>query len=118
MKNVVKEKSFAFAVRIVNLYKHLCNDKREYVLSKQVLRSGTGIGASVHEAEQAESTGDFIHKMGVALKQASETEYWLLLLERTEYLEKKAFESIHPDVVELLKLLTSIIKSAKRGMDN
>lgn len=116
MTNAVKEKSFAFAVRIVNLYKHLCNDKKEFVLSKQVLRSGTAIGALVREAEQAESKADFVHKMAIALKEANETEYWLLLLQRTEYLEAAAFDSIHQDVVELLKLLTSIINSTKRGL--
>lgn len=112
--NVVKDKSFAFALRIVNLYKHLCSDKKEYVLSKQVLRSGTAIGALIREGEQAESKADFIHKMAIALKEANETEYWLLLLRQTDYLEPAAFDSIHQDTVELLKLLTSIINSAKR----
>ncbi|HWY86735.1 MAG TPA: four helix bundle protein [Gemmataceae bacterium] len=117
MANVVKEKSFAFAVRIVNLFKHLCKDKKEFVLSKQVLRSGTAIGALIREAEQAESKADFVHKMAIALKEANETEYWLLLFQRTEYLETAAFESIHQDLVELLKLLTSIINSSKQSMN-
>lgn len=111
--NVVKEKSFAFAIRIVNLYKFLTSEKKEFVLSKQLLRSGTAIGALVREAEQGESKADFIHKLAIALKEANETEYWLELLHQTEYLEQKAFESIHNDNVELLKLLTSIIKTSK-----
>jgi len=116
MGNVVKEKSFAFAVRIVTLYKHLCTEKKELVLSKQLLRSGTAIGALVREAEQAESKADFVHKMAIALKEANETEYWLELLHETQYLEPAAFSSIHQNVVELLKLLTSIINSSKREM--
>jgi four helix bundle protein len=116
MGNVVKEKSFAFAVRIVILYKHLCAEKKEFVLSKQLLRSGTAIGALVREAEQAESKADFVHKMAIALKEANETEYWLELLHETQYLEPAAFSSIHQNVVELLKLLTSIINSSKREM--
>ena len=116
MGNVVKEKSFAFAVRIVILYKHLCAEKKEFVLSKQLLRSGTAIGALVREAEQAESKADFVHKMAIALKEANETEYWLELLHETQYLEPAAFSSIHHNVVELLKLLTSIINSSKREM--
>jgi four helix bundle protein len=77
-------KSFAFAVKIVNLYKYLCNEKKEFVLSKQLLRSGTAIGALVREAEQAESKPDFVHKMAIALKEANETEYWILLLQRQQ----------------------------------
>ncbi|MEX1228693.1 MAG: four helix bundle protein [Planctomycetaceae bacterium] len=116
MDNVVRDKSFAFAVRIVKLYKHLNTDKREYVISKQLLRCGTAIGALVREAEQAESKPDFIHKMGIALKEANETEYWLQLLKATDYLNAKSFASIHKDAVELLKLLTSIIKFTKLSM--
>ena len=114
----VQVKSFAFAVRIVNLYKYLTAERKEYVLAKQVLRSGTAIGALVREAEQAESKPDFIHKMAIALKEANETEYWLELLHETKFLDPAAFASIHPDIVELLKLLTSIITSTKRGMGN
>jgi four helix bundle protein len=80
MGNIVKEKSFAIAVRVVNLYKYLCDTKKEFVLSKQLLRSGTAIGALVREAEQAESKADFVHKMAIALKEANETEYWIQLL--------------------------------------
>ena len=110
----LQSKSFAFAVQVVNLCKSLCAEKREFILSKQLLRSGTAIGALVREAEQAESKADFIHKLAIALKEANETEYWLELLHETHYLEPDAFSSIHHDVVELLKLLTSIINSSKR----
>ena len=118
MGNVVKEKSFAFAVRIVNLTKHLATEKKECVLSKQVLRSGTAIGALVREAEQGESKADFIHKMAIALKEANETEYWILLLRETNYLTLPEADSILIDTRELLKLLISIINSAKKGMGN
>ncbi|NER35461.1 MAG: four helix bundle protein [Oscillatoria sp. SIO1A7] len=110
----LKDKSFAFAVRIVNLNKYLCSNKKEYTLSKQLLRSGTAIGALVREAEQAESKADFIHKLAIALKEANETEYWILLLRETDYLTTKESESILNDVIELLKLLTSIIKTSKQ----
>jgi four helix bundle protein len=109
-------KSFAFAVKIVNLYKYLCNEKKEFVLSKQLLRSGTAIGALVREAEQAESKPDFVHKMAIALKEANETEYWILLLCETGYLTTNKAESFINDNKELLKLLTSIINSTKQGM--
>ncbi len=87
-ENVVKSKIFAFAVRIVNLFKYLSDEKHEYVLSKQLLRSGTAIGALVHEAEQAESKADFIHKLSIALKEANETDYWIELLSETKYLKR------------------------------
>lgn len=112
----IQQKSFAFAVRIVKLYKYLCGEKKAYVLSKQLLRSGTAIGALVREADQAESKRDFIHKMAIALKEAIETEYWILLLRETEYLTPQESQSILEDTKELLKLLTSIIKSSKRTM--
>ena len=112
-KNVIKDKSFDFALRIIKLYKYLQN-KKEFILSKQFLRSGTAIGALVREAEQAESKADFIHKLAIALKEANETQYWLELLYKSEYLEKKQFISINRDSVEMLKLLTSIIKTSKK----
>ena len=118
MSNVVKDKSFTFAVRIVNLQRLLSTEKKEYVLSRQLLRSGTAVGALVREAEQVESKLDFVHKMAIALKEANETEYWILLLRETGYLTAKESESILADTVELLKLLTSIIKSTKRGLDH
>ena len=113
--NLVKDKSFDFAVRIVNLSKYLTEQKREYVLSKQILRSGTAIGALIRESEQAESKADFIHKLAIALKEANETDYWLDLLHKTEYLEDKHHQSLKNDLTELLKLLTSIIKSSKNN---
>ena len=109
--NIIVEKSFEFAVRIVNLCKHLRRYKKEYVLSKQVLRSGTSIGANVSEAQRGQSRADFASKMSVALKEANETQYWLRLLFRTDYLTKEEFESIHQDLEEILSLLTAICKN-------
>jgi len=114
MENVIKTKSYEFAIRIVKAYKFLSSEQKEFVLSKQLLRSGTAIGALVREAEHAESKADFIHKMSIALKEANETEYWLLLLHDTDYIEKKLFESIVSDCQELIKILISIIKSSKK----
>jgi four helix bundle protein len=113
--NVVKVKSFKFSIRIVNLYKFLTESKREFVLSKQLLRSGTSIGANIRESEHAESKADFIHKLSIALKEANETEYWLELLWETSFLSKSEYESLHADIKELLKLLISIIKSSKQN---
>lgn len=115
-ENVIQTKSFTFAVRIVKLCRHLAEKKREFVLSKQLLRSGTAIGALVREATQAESKADFIHKLSIALKEANETQYWVLLLEETEYLTHAESESILTDNRELLRLLTSIINSTKKNM--
>ena len=112
-ENVVKNKSFAFALRIVKLYQFLCEQKKEFVLSKQLLRSGTALGALVREAEQAESPADFIHKMAIALKEANETEYWIELLYQSKYIDETSFNSIKADLTELLKLLISIIKTTK-----
>jgi len=112
-ENVVKEKSFVFALRIVKLYQFLSEQKHEFVLSKQLLRSGTAIGALVREAEQAESRPDFIHKMSIALKEANESEYWIELLAQSGYLDEKGYQSIVADVQELLRLLISIVKSTK-----
>ena len=113
-KNIIKEKTFAFALRIVKLHRFLNKEKREYVLSKQLLRSGTAVGALVREAEQAESKADFIHKMAIALKEANETDYWIELLFQSEIINQKECESIKPDAVELIKVLTSIIKTSKQ----
>ena len=112
-EHVVRDKSFAFALRVVKLCQHLNAEKKEFVLSKQLLRSGTAIGALVREAEQAESKADFIHKMAIALKEAKETEYWLDLLHQSGYVNATGFASIQPDIVELLKLLTAIIKTTR-----
>ncbi len=114
MEETVESKSFRFAVRIVKLCKYLNTGKREYVLSKQLLRAGTSVGANIAEAEQAQSRADFIAKMNIALKEAVETNYWLRLLEASDYLTKDEFSSIHSDCRDLEKMLTAIIKSAKK----
>ena len=114
MENIIEIKSFDFAVRIVNLYKYLTDIKKEYVLSKQLLRSGTSIGANVAEAEQAQSRPDFVSKMNIALKETSETKYWIKLLKTTDFLSEKESSSLLSDCVELEKLLVSIIKSSKQ----
>ena len=111
--SAVREKSFGFALRIVKLYRFLTDVQHEFVLSKQLLRSGTAIGAMVREAEQAESRADFIHKLAIALKEANESAYWLELLNQSGYIDENGYESIYPESVELLKLLTAIIKSSK-----
>ncbi len=112
MENIIEIKSFNFAIRIVNLYKYLCK-KDEFVLSKQLLRSGTSIGANIAEAEQAQSSADFTHKMSIALKETAETKYWLKLLKETKYIFEDEFNSIYEDCVEIEKILVSIIKSSK-----
>ena len=111
--NPILEKSFAFALRIVKLYKYLCEEKREYVMSKQVLLSGTYTGAHVKEALNGESKSVYINEMAIALRKASETEYWLELLHQAEYLDEKPFVSINSDCTELIKLLTAIVKTSK-----
>jgi four helix bundle protein len=111
-RNVIKEKSFLFAIEIVGLYKVLV-ERKEFVLSKQVLRSGTSIGANIREAEHAQSKADFIHKLSISLKEANETEYWLDLLYETKYINQIEFENIKPKIIELLKLLISIINTSK-----
>ena len=114
-KSLIKDKSFAFAVRIVRLYKHLCENKKEFVLSKQLLRSGTAVGALVREAQNAESQKDFIHKLGIAQKECDETNYWLELLKETDYLTDKEFESINSEATELLKMIRSAIITSKKN---
>lgn len=108
--STVAEKSLDFAVRIVNLRKYLTEDKKEYILSKQLLRCGTSIGANIAEAQRGQSTADFASKMCIALKEASETEYWLRLLIRTNYLTQEQYDSLSKDLSEILRLLTSICK--------
>ena len=111
--NIIVDKSKAFALRIIRLYKYLKNEKSEYVLSKQLLRSGTSIGANVKEAIRGQSRADFYAKLNISLKEASETEYWLELLHESEYIEEKAFNSIYADCQELIKLLVAITKTQK-----
>lgn len=112
-ENIVLQKSYRFAIRIVNLYKYLSEHKREYVLSKQLLRSGTAIGALLKEAEHAQSRADFLHKTNIALKEANEVEYWLMLLKDTDYLTNEEYENIQTDCSEICKLLISIVKTLK-----
>ena len=116
-ESILKSKSFALAVRIVRLYKYLCEQKTEYVLSKQVLRSGTSVGAMVREAEYSESKADFAHKMGVARKELNETLYWLELLLQTEYITQTEYDSLSADAIEIIKMLTTSIKTAKNIND-
>ena len=111
-ENIIVDKSFDFAVRIVNLYKYLNNEQKEYVLSKQLLRSGTSIGANVSEAERAQSKADFVSKMSIALKEANETNYWIKLLYKTDYLNKSQYDSINTDINELISILIAICKSS------
>ena len=113
-RNCIEEKSFDFAVRIVNVYKHLCRSKDETVLSKQLLRSGTSIGANVSEAQKAQSKADFVAKMNIALKEANESYYWIKLLYRTDYLSEAEFKSLECDVDEIVRLLVSICKTATK----
>lgn len=110
MEIIIENKSFDFAIRIVNIYKYLAHEKQEYVLSKQLLRCGTSIGANVAEAQKAQTRPDFNTKMNVALKEANESHYWLRLLYKTDYLTKKEFESMENDIKEIIAILTSICK--------
>lgn len=117
-ENIIKNKSFQFSIRIVKLYQYLCEQKKEFELSKQLLRSGTSIGAMVREAEHAESKVDFKHKMAIAQKEINETIYWLELLAATDYLTKEQFASVNADAVEIIKLITTIIKTTKNNINN
>jgi four helix bundle protein len=112
-KSIIAEKAYAFSIRVVKMYQHLSAEKKEFILSKQVVRSGTSIGANVEEAIGGQSTADFIHKLSIARKEARETSYWLRLLYDTGYLEEKHFESIHTDCKEIIKILNSIILTSK-----
>lgn len=113
--NVIVDKSKAFALRIIKLYKYLLSEKKEYVLSKQILRSGTSIGANVKEAIRGQSKADFYAKMNIALKEASETEYWLELLGESGYIEKIHFDSMNSDCQELISILVAITKTQKNA---
>lgn len=113
-ENVLKNKSYAFAIRIVKLSQYLQVERKEFVLSKQILRSGTAIGALIREAEYGQSKTDFIHKLTISLKEANETEYWINILTDTHYIDQKLFESMLTDCKELLKLLIASIKTAKK----
>ena len=110
-ENIIMRKSFAFAVRIINLHKYLTTGKSEFIISKQICKSGTSIGANIAEAQRAQSTADFVSKMKIALKEANETQYWLQLLRETAYISESEFLSIYEDLIEILKILTAICKN-------
>ncbi|MDD5571578.1 MAG: four helix bundle protein [Bacteroidales bacterium] len=116
-ENVIKNKSLLFAIKVVCLYKHLVNEKKEFVMSKQLLRSGTSIGASCREGDFAETKLDFIHKFSIAQKECNETIYWLEILHQTNYISESEFQNFSYDAVEIMKLLTSIIVSAKKSLN-
>ena len=112
--NIIKIKSFAFASRIVKLYKYLAVKKNEFILAKQILRSGTSVGALIRESQNAESTADFIHKLAIAQKECDETLFWLELLKENDYLTEKQFESLYSEGNELLKIIRSVILTTKQ----
>lgn len=116
-ENILSEKSYSLALRMVKLYKFIAEEHKEYVLSKQILRSGTSIRANIEESIHAQSKIDFIHKLSIAQKEASETNYWLRLLRDSDYLKPKLAESLLFDCEEIQKLLTSSIKTAKLNLD-
>ena len=113
--NILVDKSLEFAIRIVNCYKFLTENYKEFVMSKQLLRSGTSIGANINEAIEGQSRADFISKMNIALKEARETSYWLTLLYRTNYLEEKIIRSMRNDIDEIIRILIASIKTTKKN---
>ena len=113
--NILAEKSISFAILIVNCYKLLLKERQEYIMSKQLLRSGTSIGANVHEAIQAQSRADFISKLNIALKEASESSYWLTILRETEYLSDIEHKSLKKDLDEIIKITISSVKTSKKN---
>ena len=117
MKRILPPKSYKFALRIIEMYKLLTSERKEFILSKQVLRSGTSVGAMIKEAEHAQSKADFLNKMNIALKEINETEYWLMLLKDSSYLSATEYESIHEDCVELIRLLASTVKTLKKSLN-
>ncbi len=112
-ESILSERSLLFAIRAVKAYPHLCTEKKEFVLSKQLLKSGTAIGALIREAAHEESTSDFVHKFAIAQKESNETLYWMELLNRTDYISNAAYESLQSDATEILKMLTASIKTVK-----
>lgn len=112
-ENIFRTKSFAFALRIVKLYQQLCETKKEFTLSKQILRSGTSIGANVRESEHGQSKADFIHKLSISLKEANETDYWLELLHQSGYIDDELYQSLKQDCEEILRILTAIVKTSR-----
>ena len=116
-ETALQRKSKAFAVRIIKMYQYLCEEKKEYVLSKQVLRSGTSIGANTHEGFYAQSRADFISKLSVALKESSETSYWLTILYKTDIINGEMFHSLKKDVDEIIRIIISTVKTAKKNAE-
>ena len=116
--SLIQIKSFTFAIRIVKFYKYLCEEKKEFVLSKQVLRSGTSIGANAREGRNAQSNADFVNKLSIALKEADETQYWLELMEASDIISNDEYESLNNDLSELVAMLTSSIKTIKNKSSN
>lgn len=112
-ESILLDKSFAFALRIIKLSRYLQKEHHEYILSKQIIRSGTSVGALIREAQYAQSKADFLHKLTIAPKEANETKYWLQLLVESEYIDIKMYNSIEPDAEELLKLLIASTKTIK-----
>ena len=117
LDNPIEKRAYQFALRIVNAYKYLTRQQSEYVLSKQMLRSGTSIGAMMREAKFAQSRADFVNKASIALKEANETLYWIELLHDSEYIDSKTFESIHNEANEITSILASIVKTTKENSD-
>ncbi len=115
-KNLIKEKSFDFALAIIHESRNLADEKREYILSKQLMRSGTAVGALIREAEQAESKADFIHKLSISLKEANESEYWIELLYQSGFINEATFVLLRNQVGELNRLLIAIIRSSKQNL--
>ena len=115
--NVLADKTIAFAIRIVKCSKYLQNEKNELIMSKQILRSGTSIGANAHEGFYAQSRADFVSKLSVSLKEASETSYWLTILNKTDYINNEMFESLKTDVDELIRIIISTIKTTKKNAE-
>lgn len=115
MESILRQKSYLFAVRVVKLHEYLVKQHKEFVLSKQLLRFGTAIGSLVREAQYAQSRKDFINKLSIALKEANETEYWLTLLTETGYIAVETSKSVLSDVKELLRMLTSSLKTSKKA---
>jgi len=114
--NILAEKTIDFSIRMTKCYKFLMEDKNEYIMSKQMFRSGTSIGANLHEGIQAQSKADFVTKLNVALKEASETSYWLTVMRRADYLDEKIFQSLKTDLDEIIRILVSSIKTTRKNM--
>ncbi len=115
-KNILKEKSFALALRIIKLYKFLVENKKEYVMSKQVLRSGTSVGAMIREAQNAESKMDFVHKLAIAQKECDESLYWLELLVESDYITDESFKSVYGETEQVFKMIKSAILTTKKNL--